>query len=158
MLSPLYAGACIAYNLAAWTLVDTSLQRHYKLFFICQPEWRFYSFFIAFEMFDPLVTTATELRQRLEDGKITSVQIVQEYLAQIDRYNSKLNAFISIAPRDKVIRAAAALDQERRCGIIKSPLHGIPIVLKVILSRSFNLGRLANNRARIVLSQPRVLV
>ncbi|KAI0144710.1 amidase signature domain-containing protein [Pestalotiopsis sp. NC0098] len=91
-------------------------------------------------MFDPLVTTATELRQRLEDGKITSVQIVQEYLAQIDRYNSKLNAFISIAPRDKVIRAAAALDQERRCGIIKSPLHGIPIVLKDCFVTASSLG------------------
>ncbi|KAK6201826.1 hypothetical protein LQW54_009321 [Pestalotiopsis sp. IQ-011] len=91
-------------------------------------------------MFDPLVTTATELRERLEDGKITSVQIVQEYFAQIDRYNSKLNAFISIAPRDKVIRAAAALDEERRCGRIRSPLHGIPIVLKDCFVTDSGLG------------------
>lgn len=85
-------------------------------------------------MFNPLTTNAVDLQQLLQHGEISSVQIVEEYLNQIDRYNSNLNAFISLAPRDKVLRAAALLDEERRLGQVRSPLHGIPIVLKVGIS------------------------
>ena len=81
--------------------------------------------------FNVLQTNAVELQQLLAASKITSVQIVQEYFAQIDRHESALNAFISLAPRNKVLRAAAALDEERQRGSIRSPLHGIPIALKV---------------------------
>ncbi|KAH6652410.1 amidase signature domain-containing protein [Truncatella angustata] len=81
-------------------------------------------------MFDTLITTATDLQALLLSGKITSVQIVKEYLAQIDRHNAKLNAFISIAPRESLLRVAAELDGERHRGGIRSQLHGIPIVLK----------------------------
>lgn len=83
--------------------------------------------------FDVLTTNAVDLQQLLTENKITSVQIVQDYFAQIDRYESGLNAFISSAPRDKVIRVATSLDEERRKGIVRSPLHGIPVVLKVCL-------------------------
>jgi amidase len=88
-------------------------------------------------MFDALRATADDLRQLLRDDKISSVQIVAHYWAQIDLYNPKLNAFISLAPREKVARAAASLDEERRHGRVRSPLHGIPIVLKVIAQPHF---------------------
>ncbi|KAK6078644.1 hypothetical protein SCUP515_09694 [Seiridium cupressi] len=82
-------------------------------------------------LFDPLVTTTPDLRRMLESKQITSVQIVEQYLEQIDRYESSLNALASIAPRDRLRRTAASLDDERREGRVRSPLHGIPIVLKV---------------------------
>ena len=81
--------------------------------------------------FDPLTTTATGLQRLLSTNALTSVQIVTQYLAQIDKYEPKLNALISRAPREKVLAVAASLDEERKNGRIRSPLHGIPIILKV---------------------------
>jgi amidase len=81
--------------------------------------------------FDPLTTTLTYLRERLDSGSITSVQIVEVYLRQITLYNEQYNAFISLAPEEIVLRAAAKLDQERRSGNVRGLLHGLPIVVKV---------------------------
>ena len=83
--------------------------------------------------FDPLTTTATTLQQLLREGAIKSVQIVERYLLQIERHNHVLNAFISVAPRDRLLDQATALDEERRAHRCRGPLHGIPIVLKVSL-------------------------
>lgn len=82
-------------------------------------------------LFNTLTTNAVDLQQMLALEQATSVQIVTEYFAQIDRYETELNALISQAPRDKVLRAAAKLDDERKNGRVRSPLHGIPIVVKV---------------------------
>ncbi|KAK0615178.1 amidase signature domain-containing protein [Bombardia bombarda] len=87
-----------------------------------------------------LTTNAVDLEQLLQTGKITSVQIVHEYLAQIDRHEHSFNAFISIAPREALLRSAAALDQERGQGRIRSRLHGIPIVLKDCFITASDLG------------------
>lgn len=84
--------------------------------------------------FDPLTTNATDLQRQLQTEKITSVQIVHEYLAQIDCHESDLNAFISIAPREILLHTAERLDEERQMERVRSPLHGIPIVLKVCFS------------------------
>lgn len=81
--------------------------------------------------FDPLTTNAVDLRQMLESGHITSVQIVEQYLQQIKAHDHILHAMISIAPRESLLSIASRLDDERREGKLRSPLHGIPIVLKV---------------------------
>lgn len=83
--------------------------------------------------FNVLTSNAVDLQRLLADNKITSVQIVQQCFDQIDRHEPALNALISPAPRDKVLRAAAALDEERSNGSIRGAFHGIPIVLKVCL-------------------------
>ncbi|TGJ81067.1 hypothetical protein E0Z10_g7700 [Xylaria hypoxylon] len=87
---------------------------------------------MALSYFNPLVTTTADLRRMLDSQQITSVQIVEQYLEQIDRYEPVLNALASIAPRDSLRRIAESLDDERRGGRVRSPLHGIPIVLKVL--------------------------
>lgn len=84
--------------------------------------------------FSVLTANAVDLQRLLAENKITSVDIVQQYFEQIDRHEPVLNAFISAAPRDKVLSAAAALDEERKNGKIRSAFHGIPIVLKVGMS------------------------
>jgi len=83
-------------------------------------------------MFDPLTTNATDLVRLLEDGKVNSVQVVLAYLSQIERYEPKLHAFISVAPREQLIAIASARDEERQQGHTRGPLHGVPIVLKDI--------------------------
>ncbi|KAJ6031316.1 amidase signature enzyme [Penicillium herquei] len=90
--------------------------------------------------FDVLTTNAVELQQLLEENKITSAQIVEDYLDQIDRYEPRLNALISPAPHDKVLKIANNLDEERQRGQIRGPFHGIPIILKDSFVTASELG------------------
>ncbi|KAF7547640.1 hypothetical protein G7Z17_g7591 [Cylindrodendrum hubeiense] len=90
--------------------------------------------------FDVLTTNAVDLQQWLEDGKTTSIQIVQAYFAQIDLHELELNALISPAPRERVLAIAAALDQERQQDKLRSPFHGIPIILKDSFVTASDLG------------------
>ncbi|EHK18330.1 uncharacterized protein TRIVIDRAFT_68353 [Trichoderma virens Gv29-8] len=89
---------------------------------------------------DVLTTNAVDMQRLLADNQTTSVQIVQQYFEQIDRHEPVLNALISPAPRDQVLRVAAALDEERSNGNIRSAFHGIPIVLKDTFVTASSLG------------------
>lgn len=80
---------------------------------------------------DLLLLTATELEKLLSNGSLTSLQIVEQYLEQISKYNGYLHAMISTAPRDLLLTRAKFLDDERVRGSILGPLHGIPIIVKV---------------------------
>ena len=80
---------------------------------------------------DVLTATCSDINELLQNGAITSVRLVELYLNQISKHNSKLNAMISIAPVQLLMERAAELDRERENGAIKSPLHGIPITIKV---------------------------
>ncbi|KAJ6125742.1 amidase signature enzyme [Penicillium sp. IBT 18751x] len=60
--------------------------------------------------------------------------------AQIDRYEPALNALISPAPREKVLKIAKARDEERQKGRFRGPFHGIPIILKDSFVTASNLG------------------
>jgi amidase len=79
--------------------------------------------------FDVLSATASDLRQLLQDGKVTSVQIVDEYQRRIEKYNDKLHAIVCMP--SNLADVAQVLDDERRQGTIRGPLHGIPIIVKV---------------------------
>ena len=88
-------------------------------------------------MLDLLTLTASKAKALLEDGETTSVELVEIYLAQIEKHNHQglhLNAIISVAPRDKVLKAARRLDAEREAGKTRGPLHGIPIVFKDVFT------------------------
>lgn len=78
--------------------------------------------------------TAAELQELLVEKKVSSVGLVHLYLAQITKHNhngAKLNAIISTAPLDDVLKRAQDLDTERGDGKLRGPMHGIPIILKV---------------------------
>lgn len=86
--------------------------------------------------FDLLRSTASETRVLLETKRITSSELVQKCLDQIETHNKAglhLNALISIAPRHKLLERAAMLDKELTDGRSRGPLHGIPIIVKVII-------------------------
>src|SRR5688572_20581728 len=80
----------------------------------------------------PLATaTVADLNAAFESGKLTSEQLVKLYLARIEAYDErgpKINAVITLNP--KALEIARALDKERKQKGPRSPLHGIPIVLK----------------------------
>jgi amidase len=99
-------------------------------------------------VFDVLTTNAIDIQHLLSQNKITSVQVVQSYFAQIDRYEPSLNALISPAPREKVLAIAEALDAERQTSRIRGPLHGIPIILKDSFITASELGMSATAGSR----------
>jgi len=69
-----------------------------------------------------------ELQRALASGRITSRQLVVEYLTRIALYEDQLKAIITVNPR--ILEEAEARDRERAQGRIRGPLHGIPIALK----------------------------
>jgi amidase len=75
--------------------------------------------------------TIADVNAALAKGTLTSEKLVQMFLARIDAYDRKgpsLHAVITINP--KALETARALDAERRAKGPRSPLHGIPIVVK----------------------------
>lgn len=79
--------------------------------------------------FNPLTTSAVDLTKLLVSGKITSVQILNEYYRQISKYNEYLKAVLQLAAG--AIDQAKALDAQRVYGGSLGPLHGILVLLKV---------------------------
>src|SRR5262245_23666162 len=73
--------------------------------------------------------TLADAAARLRAGTVTSVDLVNACLARIDIYNPKVNAFITVT-REAALAKAKTLDDERRAGRVRGPLHGIPIALK----------------------------
>ncbi|KAI1150287.1 amidase signature domain-containing protein [Nemania diffusa] len=84
--------------------------------------------------FNILAATAGDVRRLLENKETTSVELVKLYLEQIAKHNHdgmQLNAMITTAPVNSVLKEAEALDMEREHSGPRSKLHGIPIILKV---------------------------
>lgn len=69
-----------------------------------------------------------EIRAALASGRITSRQLVQQYLTRMALYEDKLNAIITVNPN--ALAEADARDRDRAQGKALGPLHGIPIALK----------------------------
>jgi Asp-tRNA(Asn)/Glu-tRNA(Gln) amidotransferase A subunit family amidase len=75
--------------------------------------------------------SVTELQAAMTQGRVTSVALVDAYLARINAYDHAgpaLNAIVRLNPHARA--DAAALDAERKAGHVRGGLHGIPIILK----------------------------
>lgn len=69
-----------------------------------------------------------DMQAALEARRVTSREIVQQYLTRIALYEDRLNAIITVNPR--ALDEADARDRERAQGRVRGPLHGIPVALK----------------------------
>jgi len=69
-----------------------------------------------------------EIREALDEGRVTSRELVEQYLQRIATYELELNA--TLAVNDAALALADELDAERRAGKLRGPLHGIPVALK----------------------------
>ena len=79
--------------------------------------------------FDAL--TIADINKAFDTGALTSEKLVQICLARIqayDRQGPSLHAMLTLNP--KALETARALDAERKTKGPRSPLHGIPVVLK----------------------------
>jgi len=85
----------------------------------------------AQEYFEVTEASILEIQSALESGEVTSVEITRRYLDRIsayDRSGPELNSLVRINPG--ALEIAAALDEERRTTGPRSPLHGIPVIIK----------------------------
>ena len=75
--------------------------------------------------------TLADIAASFADGRLTSVQLTQNYLARIDKLDRRgpnLRSIIETNPR--ALEIAAALDAERKAKGPRGPLHGVPVLIK----------------------------
>ena len=78
--------------------------------------------------FDVVEVPIAELRDALERGETTVVELVAAYLERIDAYDGALNAVVVRNPR--ALDEAAESDERRASGATRGPLDGIPYTAK----------------------------
>lgn len=102
--------------------------------------------------FDLRTATVQSINAAFDAGTLSSEQLVGMYLERIARYDQtgpEINALINVNP--DALKVARALDQERRTSGPRSPLHGIPVILK----DNFNTNDLPTTGASIALKDLR---
>ena len=85
----------------------------------------------AAEIFELTTATIADINKAFDSGALSSEQLVELSLARIAAYDEtgpQLNAVMQLNPN--AIETARALDAERRDKGRRSPMHGIPVVLK----------------------------
>jgi amidase len=81
--------------------------------------------------FNVVGVNIVELAQAQQQGRVTSLQLVDIYLsriARLDRAGPALHSVLALNPRARA--DAIALDRERAAGHVRGPLHGIPLLIK----------------------------
>jgi amidase len=73
-------------------------------------------------------TTITDLQAQMKAKKLTSRRLCEMYLERIRAIDPKTHAVLELNP--DALSIADAMDKERKKGKIRSPLHGIPILIK----------------------------
>src|SRR5436189_701479 len=81
--------------------------------------------------FNVVEATIPEMQKAIKEKRVTSRDLVQQYLTRIAMLDDKLHATISVNPN--ALKEAEELDRERARGKVRGPLHGIPIALKDII-------------------------
>ncbi|MFC7249278.1 amidase [Halomicroarcula sp. GCM10025324] len=81
--------------------------------------------------FDPLETTVAEIHEAMQDGEVTSRELVDWYLDRIDAYDRDGPTLNSVVTVNEDARARAAeLDEALADRGLVGPLHGIPVLVK----------------------------
>ena len=78
--------------------------------------------------FDFVEKSILELQDAMASGRVTSKGLVMGYVERINSFNGLLHSVIETNP--DAISIAEDLDNERRHGHVRGPLHGIPILVK----------------------------
>ena len=78
--------------------------------------------------FSVVEATIPEMQAAMADGRVTSRDLVTQYLVRMGLYENTINASLAVNPNALAI--ADALDRERAAGKVRGPLHGIPIAIK----------------------------
>jgi len=89
--------------------------------------------------------TIPQLQAAMTNGQLTSRDLVLGYLRRIQSLNPTLHAVIETNPN--AVSIAAGLDNERRAGHVRGPLHGIPLLVKDNIATADNMQTTAGSLA-----------
>jgi aspartyl-tRNA(Asn)/glutamyl-tRNA(Gln) amidotransferase subunit A len=78
--------------------------------------------------------SAAEMAAALSAGEITSVELTQAHLDQIAKVDSEVHAFLHV-DREGALSQARDVDGKRKSGEKMSPLSGVPLALKDVLTQ-----------------------
>jgi amidase len=95
--------------------------------------------------FDFVEKSIPELQAAMASGQLTSKDLVKGYLRRIGSLNSLLNSVIETNPN--AVSIAQHLDNERRRGHVRGPLHGIPVLVKDNIATDDNMQTTAGSLA-----------
>jgi aspartyl-tRNA(Asn)/glutamyl-tRNA(Gln) amidotransferase subunit A len=76
-----------------------------------------------------MFTSIMEASELLREGRLSPVELTKNCLAQIEKLNPTLNAFITVTA-DLALEQASRAETEISRGHWRGPLHGIPLALK----------------------------
>src|SRR5215208_1782121 len=79
------------------------------------------------------LSSIKQLSERIKNGDLSSIDLVEICLKRIHKYNSTLNSFLSIIT-ERAYKDAETSENEIRQGIHRGPLQGIPFSIKDIIS------------------------
>ncbi|MRR14316.1 amidase, partial [archaeon] len=78
---------------------------------------------------DLVFLSASDLAGMIRSGRVTSSEVVEAYLEQIEKHNPGLNAIVTLDAQGARKRAHEA-DEALARGEVWGPLHGIPVTIK----------------------------
>ena len=95
--------------------------------------------------FDFVEATIPQLQAAMASGALTSAELTRGYIKRTQSLNPTLHAVIEVNPNALAI--ATSLDNERRAGHVRGPLHGIPILVKDNIAVNDNMQTTAGSLA-----------
>jgi len=95
--------------------------------------------------FDFIEATIPQLQAAMASGALTSAGLTMGYINRIQSLNPTLHAVIELNPN--AVAIATALDNERRAGNVRGPLHGIPLLVKDNIATKDNMQTTAGSLA-----------
>lgn len=72
---------------------------------------------------------ATETAAHIREGRLTSLEAVGQALARIRARDPILHAFVLVL-EERAVALARARDMELTAGVVRGPLHGVPVAVK----------------------------
>src|SRR5438445_1097496 len=73
---------------------------------------------------------AKHLASLIREKKLSSREVMQAHLKQIERVNPKVNAIVTLVPEEQLMAQALAADEAIAKGNWLGPLHGLPVGVK----------------------------
>jgi amidase len=83
--------------------------------------------------FSLIEATISDIQDAVGAGALTYESLVALYFQRIAEYDEKVHSVLRVNP--SAVADAIALDRERALGIIRGPLHGIPVLLKDLIDQ-----------------------
>src|SRR6266550_74570 len=95
--------------------------------------------------FQFIEATIPQLQAAMASGALTSAGLTMGYINRIQSLNPTLHAVIEVNPN--AVAIATALDNERRAGNVRGPLHGISLLVKDNIATKDNMQTTAGSLA-----------